>query len=75
MLAGVVRRHSTQAAPLVDSPLPSDERCLTAEREIEYLQKVLTSRVYDVCRETPLQLANSMSKVREAGAPFAMVLL
>ena len=30
--------------------------------ELEYLQRILTSRVYDVCIETPLQSATAMSK-------------
>lgn len=36
---------------------------VTANRtELEYLQKILTSRVYDVCTETPLQRAALLSK-------------
>ncbi|HBX55568.1 MAG TPA: threonine ammonia-lyase, biosynthetic [Pseudomonas sp.] len=52
----VVRRR-----PGVDSRTPRKAACDTAMLE-QYVKKILTSRVYDVAVETPLQTANQLSE-------------
>eukprot|EP00127_Corallochytrium_limacisporum_P003409 Clim_evm37s149 gene=Clim_evmTU37s149 len=58
IFASQVRSKVTAAIDEVEAKLPLSERV----RQHRYLEKILTSRVYDICMNTPLTHAHNLSK-------------